>query len=493
MFRIPTLSSKHQDSFLALSREEEHLRQNLQVLIDAQSDGLLSGLSQASGQDVEETMSTGSRTPTSKSNSVPRDYPSSVNNVTSSRITIPIRQPTRQKIGLHGARRGITRAISDLARLKSQEENLLEEELAEKASELATVHTLGQKRAGLEGRVRSIEEDPNANGKISKMQREEKALDVEIKELETRLWGMKTRHRHLVEEIQGLENRVQSQLSSYKAALRLAERETREFLSRPPARMPALNTQKEGRSGIWALPPDRRTLEMADEQFRDEQQAVRERLDEAETERKALEEGVVSWEDVVRQVTNVETMLRAEMQRLPPGSSSSSRPRRERNASHDNNAASADAGDDGARSPEQGMHIILQELRRARSRLETHVSAAEARGWKLLVCCIGAELEALGEGYEVLSAALGGSASSIGGDDADTDALADEDVYHDLDPDDDDDDDDGAGGDGEHDGQGQGRGREQRQRQRQRGSVAERSEDEDEGPGPELLVSHLEE
>lgn len=392
---LPRLSSQHQDSFFVLLREEEHLQRNLQALIDAQSEGLLSGVVEGASNDGdgEEISTTGSRTPTSASMSIPSNGHGR-HHAAGSQITTPIRQPTRRKIGLHGARRGITRAISDLAVLKAEEGKLLEGELVEKSSELFTVQTLAQKRAGLEGQIRRIEEGEDMSRKISEMQQEEKVLDTEIKELETRLWEMKARHRRMVDEIQGLDNRVQSQLSSYKAALEMAEKEARAFLKRPPARIIG-EAGKEERNGIWGLPADRRTLDMAEEHFRDEQQALKERSKAAETERTALEEGVVVWKDVVREVDELEKVLRVEMRLLPPSQL------QERDRNDDDDGGGSNNG-----RAEDGMRSVLRQMQRAKSRLESQLDVAEGRGWKLLVCCIGAELEAVIEGYDVLNSAL---------------------------------------------------------------------------------------
>lgn len=397
---LPPLSSQHQDSYSVLLREEEHLQRNLQALIDAQSEGLLSGVVEKASKDGDEQdiSITGSRTPSSASLSIsPNDhgrYHAAGSRITTPGITTPIRQPTRRKIGLHGARRGIARAISDLAVLKTEERRLLEEELVEKSSELSTVQALAQKRAGLEGQIRRIEEGEDMSRKISEMQQEEKVLDTEIKELETRLWEMKARHRRMVDEIQGLDNRVQSQLSSYKAALEIAEKETRAFLKRPPARIMG-KIGKEERSGIWGLPADRRTLDMAEEHFRDEEQALKERSKAAETERRALEEGGVVWKEVVREVDELERVLKAEMHLLP-----SPQPQ-ERDRNDDDGGGGLDN-----ESAEDGMRSVLRQMQRAKSRLESQLDVVEGRGWKLLVCCIGAELEAVIEGYDVLNSAL---------------------------------------------------------------------------------------
>ncbi|MCJ1464309.1 hypothetical protein MMC07_002922 [Pseudocyphellaria aurata] len=522
---LPPLSSQHQDSLFVILREEEHLQLKLQALIDAQSEGLLSGVvgvASADGDDGD-IPTTGSRTPTLASTSIlPNGH--GRYHTAGSRITTPIRQPAHGKIGLHGARRGITRAISELAVLKAEEGRLLEGELVEKSSELSTVQTLAQKSVGLEGQIRKIEDGEDMSRKISEMQQEEKVLNTEIKELEVRLWEMKSRHRQMVDEIQGLDNRVQSQLSSYKAALELAKKETKAYLMRPPARIMGKVGAKE-RSGIWGMPADRRTLDMVQEYFRDEQRALIERSTAVETERRALEEGVVVWKDVVREVGELEKVLKAEMHRLPP----SPLQERDRNDDDDGGHGSLHNG-----SAEDGMRSVLRQMQWTKSRLESQLDLAEGRGWKLLVCCVGAELEAVTEGHEVLRSALNPNAtSSLMDDDDDTGTAADaawhhqqgengliasaaQGAEHDAEPDRaarssngdsimaDSGSGDIHGGDGDqrrnhlqggvrlghhqHDGN-------SRRRvpiKNSNNDDDDEDEDEDEGPGPDLLISHLE-
>ena len=209
---------------------------------------------------------------------------------------------------------------------------------------------------------------------------EEKALDLEIRESETRLWEMKAKHRHLLREIEGLDNSVQSKLSSYKSALTLTEKEARRFLERRP--------KWDGRfyrkTGLWALPAERRTLQMAREQYVEEQAVLRKRFDDVETERGALEDGSGVWNEVFEEVDGVEKLLREEMQKMQA-------PLVQKN---------------GNGNTILGMRKILEHMSKARSHIEGKLEVSEARDWKLLICCIGAELEAMTEGQSVLQGAL---------------------------------------------------------------------------------------
>lgn len=418
---MPHLSSKHQDPYLALSREEEHIKKNLQNLIDAQSEGLLAGFAGASDHDERDNLSsTGSRTPTTTSiGSISTPWGLNQTNshyAPSIPITIPIRQPARHKIGLHGARRGITRAISSLAHLKSSQATLLSSELDEKSSDLSTVQSLSAKQSILEEQIRAIEQREDASGRISEMKKEEKVLDEEIREMEDRLWQMKARQNKLLGDIQGLENRVESQLSSYKAALELAKKEAKSLLKRAP-RTTATATanvllagqhRNSSGEGIWSLPPDRRTLPMAEEHFLEEQHTLRRLIEAAKFEQTECEEGAQVWEDVVQSVSVVETMLRTEMQR---NTHSATPPPRPPLLHHD--IQPDDTNNESTESsPEAKMKKVHNGIQRGIKFLENKLSLARQRGWKLLDVCISAEVEAMREGEQVLHDALNPTPSS---------------------------------------------------------------------------------
>ena len=356
----------HSDALITISRQEAHLQSTLQHLLDAQSEGLLAGLTGSSSQG--ETSSTGSRTPTT--------VYSSPGGHKKPRSVVPVRQPVKRKLGLKGARRGIARAIADLASLKDEESRILEGELLQRAEVLSTVQRFETKTTGLRDHIDNIESEDTTR-QVEDLKGEEKTLDHEIRELESKLWEMKAKHRHLLREIEGLDNSVQSKLSSYQSALGLAEKEARRFLERPPIRGSGTATT----TGMWALPAERRTLQMAREQYAEEQDALNKRFDDVETERGALEDGFGLWNEVVENVNGVEKLLREEMREIQA-------PLVQKN---------------GATG---GMRTILEQMSKARSRIESKLEVSEARDWKLLICCIGAELEAMAQGQSVLQGAL---------------------------------------------------------------------------------------
>ena len=349
------------DALLSLSRQESHIQSHLQTLLDAQSFGLLAGLGRADEGSV------GSTTPPSSSAAIPPR----------SKSVTPVRQPKSKTVGLRGARRGISRAIDDLAVLKGQQSEILEADLEERGKDLDVIDNFIRKNEGLQEAIQDIEGAPTTS-RIGSLRSEEQALSTEITELETKLYQMKARHRHILREISDLDNSIQSKLSSYRDSLTIAEKEARSFLSRPPAYVAGLNGNEKG---FWALPTERRTLEMAGEDLRGRRDNLRTRWREAEGERVALEEGSKVWSEVCSMVGEVEQGLREEM-RVMHGS-----------VRENGNTM-------------VGMGRVLELMDRAKGDIEEKLSVAEKKNWRLLVCCIGAELEAIMEGEGVLRGAL---------------------------------------------------------------------------------------
>ena len=332
-------------------------------------------------------------------------------------------------------------------------------------------------------------------------------LDEEIRELEDRLWRMKARQNRLLGDIQGLENRVESQLSSYKAALELAKKEAKSLLKKAP-RATATATanvaiggkySKFTEKGIWSLPPDRRTLPMAEEHFLEEQQTLTRLIEAAKFEQKECEEGVQVWEEVIRSVSAVETMLRTEMQRM----TNLSPPPRPPLLHHEIQSDSTN-NESWESASETKIKKVHGEIHHSILLLESKLYLARQRGWKLLVVCISAEVEAMREGEQVLSDALNLAPSSPHSSRRADDDLMDADEGEGISPvvyraHLDDWPKEGTHLDGDSDIWGVPQHQKQQQQPQRLSHVrsaellAEHSEDEydDEGPGPELLISHF--
>ena len=415
------------DALSGILRQETHLQLTIQQLLDAQSEGLLAGLH---GGQSPDAFSIGNRTPITDLSTPQYDR----NGI------VPVRQPAKPRIGLQGARKGIAKALSHLARLKGEEASALDKEVAQRETTLSSIQGLESKPTRLRSQITDIESEP-ASQRVEDLKQQSKILEHEIYDTETKLYEMKAQRRHLLREADRLSNSMQSKLSSYQSALALAEKEVQQFLSRSPA-----GTSNRD-ADFWSLPKERRTLGLANDHYKGEQQTLKERLQAVQAEEAALEEGTVVWDEVIQDVRMVENTLRVELQRMQTPSANS----------------------------KIGMKGVLKTIENSRSRLQSKLDQVENNQWTLLVCCIGAELEALIQGQGILEVALGSTGESAGGDDdgksqqtngsrlqsqsTTGDLVGDRGLHIDPSP---------------------------------SAKIADRSEDEDDGPGPELLVSHHE-
>lgn len=349
------------DDVLTLQRRARHLEQQLQALLDAQADGLMNGLS---GNEAipDDLASNGSTTPT----------------VSSIRSTDKVtengdesRRLPRNKVGLGTARRGIFRRIQQLSNVKAEELNMLDEELRQVQYNVEKTETWTQKRARLETKIKSIEGE-DAGAKTQALQTEASQLEQDIRQKEEELWALKRRQRRVLDELTETENSKEAKLSSYKASLSILDKEVSTFLERPPSRdhMP-LST-----SPFPTLPAKRRTLEMAHEYWQDEYTRMAEKCEEVDVERAALEEGSILWNDIVKRVADYEASLQRYMHKV---------------------------NKNGAADPKR----LLDQMDATIAFLNEKWEYANSRSWNLLMCAIGAELEAFQQGRDLLHEALG--------------------------------------------------------------------------------------
>lgn len=350
------------DDLLALQRRARHLEKQLQELLDAQADGLMSGLSI---QDAipDDQMSAGSSTPTVSSvRSSDRSADNGPDTHQSSK---------KKKVSLNAARLGISRRVRQLASVRAEELDLLEEDLKELQLTAERLEAWAHKRARLEKKITDIQSE-DAGAKTKSLQTEASELEQEIRQKEEELRVLKRRHRRVLNELADTENSVEARLSSYKTSLTLLDREVSNFLARPPD----MNHVPLSSTPFHTLPVKRRTLGMAREYWNDEYTSLAEKCTELDADRGALDEGAIMWNDVIKKVAEYETTLQRFMQ---------------------------DAGRRNAPDPS----LLLDQLETTISFLEEKLELATSKEWNLLVCAIGAELEAFVQGKAMLEDALG--------------------------------------------------------------------------------------
>jgi hypothetical protein len=365
-------STYHEHPLLHVERQTKYIQRNLQVLIDAQSDGLLSGLAGSGSDQVSSEASTHSLVPDAGR----AQYPSMV----------PPRQPASKKIGLRAAREGIFQSIYDLLKLREEEREIITLQSDERSNGLQDIENFLSRRNGLEEAITTIHGDDESRHS-KQLEEEARNLETDIHELETRLYEMKAKHRHLVNEISHINNSIDAKLSSYTESLSMLDSDIRKYLRDPPIQP---LSRRSGESTFHSLNPKRRTLDMAQEHWNTEQVSLRSRQQKVDAEIQALEEGGGVWKQAVYDVTSFEKRLRANMRHYmeltTPTETEQSSP--------------TDCKDGLVKS-------ILEDLDKTTHRIESQLEVAEDKDWKLLVCCISAELEALREARGMLLPAFG--------------------------------------------------------------------------------------
>jgi hypothetical protein len=265
--------------------------------------------------------------------------------------------------------------MSELASIKAEEVSILDEEIEKRDEVLQLVSTWEKRIEGARETLSSYNDTAGGGEEateLAELQTESSALDHEIREMEDRLLQMRARKRWLGEQIKESVNRREARLSSYRGALREAEGQVKEFLKRPPVPVSVVMGDEEG---FYALPPSRRTLGMAREWWVKESDTLRSKKEDTEKEKLALEEGAAMWAEVSGVVNAFENELRSQMKS---------------SGTQDMELFKAQVG-------KMGPVVDM---------LKGILGTAEERGWNLLICAVGAELEAFREGQRLLGGVL---------------------------------------------------------------------------------------
>ena len=361
------------DPFLPVDRAAKALQRTIQSLLDAQSDGLNTSLT---GVGTEDISSVGSPTPTpslatpSRSNSMPK--------------TIPVRQPAPKKTSLRGARRGLNKAMEEFAQLKEEELNIITSEASSRENALKKSRRFQQKKDSLIEQMEAIQGEESATNAAS-LRAEADKVKVEIQHLESRLFELRARYRQLITQADQFSNSLESKLSSYRSSLALVEKDVKQFLRHPPVSnsLPLFDDISSDHGGMHSLKAERRTLEMAQDQWVAEEELLSNRKADVESEREALREGASIWRDATRRISEFEKSLR-EVLKDPP--------------------AQANGLEESTNSEDRHAALLLQ-LDRLIASLQDDLGTAESNSWNLLICCLGAELEALEQGRVLLGGA----------------------------------------------------------------------------------------
>lgn len=368
-----------------VEEKQQELEADLQFLLDAQAEGLIQGLE---GGNVDDRSSTGSTTPT----------------VHGTRSPVPrrMRPPRRRQPGLRSARKGIYSSIIALANLKNGELQNVHAEVHEHDATLGQIEAWEKKRQGLHEASRNVDSEEETI-RVQRLKQEADALQVEINRVELSLTEMKTRHRKLVSQAAAMENSVQARIASYTESLRLLENDIQKFLRRSPDGLharPLAASSAEVKASVWQLPPQRRNLDLAKAYWNEQREQALQHAEDTKFEKSALIEGAGMWREAVTEVTDFEKQLRTEMSALRPSSPNS------QSAWDDPPSTSISDNEHADR-----MQHILEKIDNVAESLHAKLQKAEERNWKLLQAALGAELDALSRGKQILASALSAAGS----------------------------------------------------------------------------------
>lgn len=276
------------------------------------------------------------------------------------------RDGKKKTISLQEARSGVLRAMRALAEIKDVEEDVYASQAAEREGFVKTVEGWGKKRQLLEGEIHNIEEGDEGR-RLETMREEKSEIESELHQLRLHLSKLENKHSSISMQLSELESTISSKTSSYQVSLASLKQKTANFLSTHRYASPSTATES------WTL----------------EKAALDEKKEQAKTEGDALRDGIVMWEDALSLVAGFEEKLRAQLM--------------------------ASAGAPGKRPGEGSIkEKIVRDIEDVINQLEQRLKLAEERNWKLLVCCVGAELQVFLEAREVMKRSLGAvPASSV--------------------------------------------------------------------------------
>lgn len=247
------------------------------------------------------------------------------------------------------ARNGIMTAMEELSALKEQETEIYGELLSERKNLLSVVESNTAKTKRLRDQIQGINSSERVTN-ADKLRAEADAVAEEIAAMRKALRNLEIKHSSLQAKLAEQDSTLDSQAAPYKSALDTVTKRISSFLAEHSQPSPHAATEK------WSS-------EVAEYGIR---------LEAAEKEREALEDGMALWHEVMDAVASFEQLLRDTLQDADP------------------------------QNRDETSDMIRSHLDRVTKELEDMAARAETEGWNLLVVAIGAELHAFKEGGEVL-------------------------------------------------------------------------------------------
>lgn len=403
-----------QDTFWRnLQHRERVIQKEFQRILDAQSTGLMANLNPDAAPPSSSNISEAGSTSTARRSHAVFELPT---RTTETGEIIPVRQPRQKPLTLRGARAALARTMAIAADLKIEEEANLDCALFVRKKALSELRKVSTQRDAIVGELQTLEgddEEPLAR-ELRDLDEEYANVRAEIAELEEQLVGLRKRKRWLDGRRLDVRNRREAGLSGYKGALREVDDKMQDMLVKPrvlPLDVEAVvgpghnegsqEVEQQALVGLefMRLRPERRTSNMAKDWWESEIALLERRKEEVNEERSALEEGADVWKEVVELVTFYEEDLRKEISKA-----SSAEPG---GFNHDSGKDKGKAiADDQAPSPLTFYSSQLDKITKVMGALDEKLNLAEEHRWNLLLCAIGAELEAFRQAKDMIRSML---------------------------------------------------------------------------------------
>ncbi|KAL2113735.1 hypothetical protein VUR80DRAFT_2704 [Thermomyces stellatus] len=316
---------------------------------------------------------------------------------------IPVRQPrTSRRPGIRTARHSLLRSMIAMSDFKAEEDACISSAVSQRKMALARLRKLAASQQTIKSELQTLDEDEEEplGKELRDLQSQRASLTEEIKKLEERLIGLRNKRRWVEGRMDDVRNRREAGLSGYKGALREVEADIDDFLRHPSIKpldreLWVSQRGEESEPGDVAesspggeeflrLIPERRTLDMARSWWETEILILENRRRQVDRDREALEAGERLWSEVIDLVTDYETSI-ADLVK----DGSSTRKGKEKMRDADDIAAQ-----------------LLGQLGNVMSALEERLKISEENQWNLLICAIGAELDAFNEAERVLRGIL---------------------------------------------------------------------------------------
>ncbi|KAF3938865.1 hypothetical protein ABW19_dt0208472 [Dactylella cylindrospora] len=363
----------------------------------------------------------------------------------------------RKKMGIKEVRRGILDAMVGLADVKSVEEEWYAAEVSTRGDLVDMVEKWVRKRERLEKEVEKVENGEEGKD-MDRIRERLEGVEEQIRVHEAELKRLRSEQTDMLSKISELQSTLSSRLSSYTSSIQKMSKDMTAFLRSPNALLPTPDTKA-------TLPF---TPEQAIDYWRDERNVLDGKKKDTSHELDALKDGVVIWQETVGLIADFESMMARELteaqrrqeeerrklerSRSPqvrnsmgvfgrglqdagdgrPGSSSASSGRntpvsvfanRNRRGLHSRNgslSSSTETFKPGApnappkpptpqpRIPEATAAKLVAGIDNVISQLNSRLTIAEQKGWTLLVCVLGAEMESYKEARAALVPLVGG-------------------------------------------------------------------------------------